>query len=167
MASPQDSAHDLGLVLLRVFLGLILLTNGWAGVRNHEPTAHEFKSVVTASSGDAPALIGWIGEDILAAQPSFFAALIRYGGLTAGILLLIGALVRPTGWIGGGVFLFAFFLGRSSQEHWNLMAAACCATCALTSAGRYVGLDTSLDRALPTWLTWYRGGRGSKSSPFA
>jgi len=167
MASRQDSAHDFGLLLLRVFLGLVLLTNGWAAVREHEPKPREFSQVVKTAAVEAPALIRWVGQDLIAEQPAFFAWVVRWGGLISGILLVLGALVRPVGWLAGSAFLLAFFLGRPSQEQWNLMAAACCVACALTSAGLTMGMDRMLDKLLPTWLTWGKQSFGSRNSPFA
>jgi len=157
----------MGLLLLRVVLGLLLLTNGWAGVRNHGPNPRELSQVVNTASVEAPALVRWIGQDLVAEQPEAFSWIIRWGGLVSGILLLLGALVRPVGWIAGSAFLLAFFLGRPSQEQWHLMAAAACIACALTSAGRTMGMDPMLERVLPTWLTWGKPNFGSRNSPFA
>lgn len=167
MASNQDAAHNMGLLLLRVFLGLVLLTNGWAGVRNHEPQPRELSQVVKTAAIEAPSLIRWIGEDLIAEQAEVFAVIIRWGSVVAGVLLLLGALVRPVGWIAGCAFMLAFFLGKPSQEQLHLIAAATSVACALTSAGRFMGLDTLLDQLLPTWLTWGKPNFGSRNSPFA
>lgn len=167
MSSRQERSGDLGLLLIRAFLGLILIINSWAAVERHEPTAREFRSVVEAGAKDAPGPMRWIGESILAAQPEVFATIVRYGGLLAGVLLLFGGLVRPVGWLAGSAFLLAYFLGRPAQEHWYLMAAVSCIACAISSAGHIYGLDRSLDRALPRWLTWSDAQGGSKKSPFA
>lgn len=167
MASNQDAAHNMGLLLLRVFIGLVLLTNGWAGVRNHEPKPSELSQIVKTAAVEAPSLVRWIGQDLVAEQAEVFAVFIRWGSLIAGVLFLLGALVRPVGWIAGGVFMLAFFLGRPSQEQLHLIAAATCVACALTSAGCFMGMDTMLDKLLPTWLTWGKQSFGSRNSPFA
>ena len=167
MASNRDASRDAGIVLLRVFLGLIVLINGWANVQRNEPTAREMQEVVSEAAPDAPFPFSTLGESLIAKQPAPFTWLASWGRTLVGLGLLIGALVRPLGWLGGLGFLTAFFLGPQSAEHWNLMAAVCCVSCALIASGRTYGLDSFLDSALPGWITWRPGGQGgSKSSPF-
>ncbi len=63
----------MGIILIRVFLGLVLLTNGWSNVREHSPSPRDLAKIVNEAAVEAPLLLGWLGEDLIAAQPAFFA----------------------------------------------------------------------------------------------
>lgn len=143
---------NIGLVIIRVTLGLLLLLHGWAYI-----TAESGVPNLIAGSDFSSPVFTWWGENLVAKHPHGASTLIVWIEFLAGVALTLGALVRPVGTLIAVIMLsFALSGGRELQLELVILAGSCALGCAIAGAGRLFGLDSMLDLQLPRWLSWAR-----------
>ena len=162
MAKRTRPPVPLGMVLIRVVTGAILLAHGWDWLKSGELDGRLVLDAVTGQTAGATGWVAWWGENVLLSNPDAFAFFWRWGALLIGIAFALGALTRPAGLIGVVFLMHGFAYG---PEHltlvWILLTVACFG-CAVSGAGRRIGLDAMFDQHFPSWVTWSR----SQSSGF-
>ena len=150
------SGTRLALLVLRVYTGVALFASGLA------------KAQRGFLDGDklSAAIRGWLAEgapydffapflrDVVQPHARTFAWLVTGGELLGGACLAIGLLTRPAA-LASLVMLVAFALAQG-EIFWKPGTAVALAfvslALALTSAGRFVGVDARLQGRLPPWL---------------
>lgn len=157
MARPSAPHPTAGLVLIRLFIGLLLVVQGWGAVNGDEVDGRFVKNAVEDTVADAPALVAWWGETVLLSNPDGVAFLLRWSVLIGGLLLLLGGLTRPVGTLLGLLMLQLFFYSEGDVRLTFALVSLSCLACALSRAGRRFGLDTMFDQHFPSWVTWTRG----------
>lgn len=145
---------SLGLVLVRLVTGAVLAAHGWRSVRALEPSGRVLERTVEDALAGRGALLAWWGETLLLGNPDAIAFLWRWTALFTGILLVLGALTRPAGWIAALFLAHAWVYGPPEDRVTFLLLLVSAVASALSRAGRRFGLDRLLDEQLPTWLTW-------------
>lgn len=152
MASKQSQRPDWGLVLIRVTVGAIFAAQGWSKV--DAGVDAELVLGTRDAFEKAPSLIAWWGQNVVLRFPELFAYLIAWGELLGGAAMMLGALTRPA-CIALAVMLMNFyFVGPQSERQMIVVLTVCCLACALSRAGRRLGMDETLDRRWPNWMTW-------------
>lgn len=154
-AKPGRAAElPLGLVLVRLATGAALCAAGWqklltgAGPWIVERTAERVAV--------APAPFAWWGREVLLRSPETFALLYSWSAFVAGVLLIVGALVRPASALACVLLANVYFAGPVQHRELVALLAVCALACGQARAGRRIGLDAWLDGRLPRWLTWVR-----------
>ncbi len=149
----------LGVALIRVGVGALLLFEARrmldAGVGPHliEDCAHRIAL--------APELLARLGQDVLLRAPRAAAwAWVASTGLV-GACWFVGAFVRPAALLLVAICALRWSFGPPSEQLAVALYALAAVGCALADAGRRLGLDATLARSLPAWLTW-TGGKSSK-----
>ena len=105
-------------------------------------------AVEMGAKGDADA--------VLVHAPASEKPYVDRGELVGGIALFLGAFTRPVG-VAVGLMLMCFSLaGSSDHTQYALLLALCAFACALSRAGRRLGLDAILDGHFPAWISWTR-----------
>jgi uncharacterized membrane protein YphA (DoxX/SURF4 family) len=143
-----------GLVLVRLATGAIVAVAGWKKILGN--VGADLVLETKARVADGPAWFESFMSAVVYPFPEAFAQLIQWGELVGGIALFLGALTRPTGTAVAlmlGCFAFA---GPVEQIEFQLLLALCALACAISRAGRRVGLDALLDGHFPGWITWTR-----------
>ena len=97
MAGSQTSRPTLGLVLIRVAIGVVLLMHGWSAVHGGGVDGDAVRDVVHGTLSGAPEPIAWWGQNVLLSNPEGVAFLWRWAALVCGLGLALGALTRPAG----------------------------------------------------------------------
>jgi uncharacterized membrane protein YphA (DoxX/SURF4 family) len=151
-----------GLFLVRVTVGLLLVTQGWTAVQETYPAAAELRSCIDERLEEHTGLLAWWGETVLLANPNGAAFLWRWSLLVLGLLLCLGALTRPAGLFAAFLMLNAWAFGPNELSESLLLAVACCLSASIAGSGRHFGLDSIFDQHFPSWMTWVRTAR----SPF-
>jgi uncharacterized membrane protein YphA (DoxX/SURF4 family) len=142
------------MVLVRLATGTALCAAGWqklltgAGPYIVERTAERI--------AEAPTAFAWWGREVLLRSPETFALVFSWGAFAAGVLLILGALVRPASALAVVLLANVYFAGPVQQRELVALLAVCALACAQARAGRRIGLDEWLDPRLPRWLTWAR-----------
>ncbi len=157
MAKQVRPKLPLGMVLIRVVTGAILLAHGWGWLKTGEFDGATVLGVVEAGRDPAAwGIANWWTEHVVLANADASAFLWRWAAFLIGVAMTIGALARPAALIGVFFLLHAFFYGPSELELvWILLIVSCFA-CAISGAGRRIGLDAMFDEHFPTWVTWSR-----------
>jgi uncharacterized membrane protein YphA (DoxX/SURF4 family) len=155
MSANNASGPSLGLVLVRIVAGAVLMSAGWGKV-----SAGVDPNLVLGTReafAEAQPLIRAWGENVVLPRPELFANLIAWGELLGGLALFLGAFTRPVGF--AVLFMMAnfWFVGPETARNMVLLLGACALGCAMSCAGRKIGMDVFLDERLPAWLTWTRG----------
>ena len=151
-----------GLFLVRITVGLLLVTQGWSAVQEVEPVGSELRASVEARLADHPGVLAWWGETVLLQSPDGAAFVWRWGLLVFGLLLCLGALTRPAGLFAAFLMANAWAFGPTELSEPFLLAVACCLSASIAGSGRHFGLDSIFDQHFPSWMTWVRTVR----SPF-
>lgn len=146
----------LGLVLIRVFIGGVLLVHGWRWVKTGGLDGRVVLRSVRAALSDVPPWLHWWGEHAVLMNPDAIAFFWRWGALLGGVAFLLGALVRPVGLFVGLFLAHAIAFGAPQQSMLFLVLLVSCLGCALAGAGRRAGLDSVFDQHFPGWVTWSR-----------
>jgi uncharacterized membrane protein YphA (DoxX/SURF4 family) len=160
MARTRSSKPPLGLVLVRLCIGAIFAHHGWTLLRSGGVDAQVVRKGVREAALSLNGLFAWWGETVLLYNPDAIAFLWRWGALVCGLCLLLGALTRPVGWIATFFLLNAYAFAPAGRELLFLLLLVCALACALSRAGRRMGLDPMFDQHLPSWLTWTRSQGG-------
>ncbi|MEN8182268.1 MAG: DoxX family protein [Myxococcota bacterium] len=136
--------------LLRILLGLLLVTSGSTWLFRSDPTGHLATALAAAADRGATFdLYDIFLEAVVRPQVGLFARLVGLGELASGLSLLFGAATR----LGAGVISFQFLNygmlnGISSMVPHGILIALVVAPIVLGSA-RAHGLDRWLHRRFP------------------
>jgi len=149
-----------GIVLVRVALGLLLLSYGWGAVHAGRPDPAELEDMVRGGLDELVGLVASWGEFALLENPDAIAFLWSWGALSVGLLFLLGALVRLSGCLAALALTHAWVFGPAEYSSMMLFLAVCALACASSRAGNRLGLDPWLEQLLPSWLSL----RGPKRS---
>ncbi|HTF89012.1 MAG TPA: DoxX family protein [Planctomycetota bacterium] len=154
MNEPESEGPSWGLVLVRLATGAILAVAGW-----HKILGGVGADLVLSTKERVAQGPGWFEAFMNAVVypfPEAFAQIIQWGELVGGIALFLGALTRPVG-IFAALMLACFaFAGPIGELQFQLLLALCALACAISRAGRRVGLDVLLDGHFPPGITWVR-----------
>jgi uncharacterized membrane protein YphA (DoxX/SURF4 family) len=150
-SASSGAAPSWGLVLVRIYVGWILVSAGWMKLRNG--VGEELVSSTRDRIQSAPHWYRWFGEDVVLAHPQSIAVLIIWGELIGGALLFLGALVRPVSV--GVMFLMLnlYVAGPAMMESLTSLIGVCALAFFVSRAGRRLGVDGLLVGRLPRWLT--------------
>lgn len=154
MANPESRPVSLGLVLVRVTLGLLLFLHAWDQITG----PNGVRDLISGADLSSP-FFAWWGEKLLKESPGFFSNLLVWIELLGGISLFLGALVRPFGLLVALAFGCCAVSDQDLLRATEILVAACALGCSLSGAGRALGLDAIFDQHFPRWVTW--GGRRS------
>lgn len=152
------------MVLIRVVLGAVLLVHGWRWITDGGFDGRTVLASVDAALGKLPALAAWWGEEVILRNPDAFAFLWRWAALLAGLCLLLGGLTRPAAGVACVFLAHGIVYGPEARELLYLVLGVAGFSCAISGAGRRLGLDAAFDQHFPSWLTW---SRRSSSSLFS
>ncbi|MBL8858932.1 MAG: DoxX family protein [Planctomycetes bacterium] len=143
-----------GLVFIRVVIGFLLLIAGWGNLPKGEPASlFERGNQAFAAS---PEIVHRLSDNIVLKNPWFLERTVVIAEIVCGMLLFLGLLTRPAGFIAGALFTYGFFVVPESQRTLCIILAVCCFACGISRAGRRSGADVFLEDRLPSWLTWTR-----------
>lgn len=158
----SDSQPNWGMVFLRILIGFVLIFEAWSRIQSGAIENLVLDS--RAAYAAAPDSVRSLGERVILPHPWFFSALALYGALLGGVLLFLGALTRPAGFLLALLFLHAAVLSEGHTRLFALVMAGVCFALGLSRAGLRSGADVFLDERLPGWLTWARSGGGGGSA---
>jgi len=159
MGSSSDNHPTAGLALIRMAVGGILLRTGWLALSDGGVTGPQIRATVEGALSDLPSLARWWGASVVLENPDAIAFLWRWLTLATGLGLLFGALTRPLGLIATLLMANAYLFGSPDLQLLHFLMALCCLACAISRAGRTLGLDAALEPAFPSWLTWVRSNK--------
>jgi uncharacterized membrane protein YphA (DoxX/SURF4 family) len=154
----SNTQPNWGLVFLRIVIGLMLILEAASRIQSGD-----LESLVLGSReayAAAPDTVRKLGESVILPHPWFFSMLAVYGALIGGLLLFLGALTRPAGYLLALLFVNAALVSEGHMRLFALVMAAVCFAIGLSRAGLRSGADVFLDERLPIWMTWTRGGGG-------
>lgn len=146
-----------GLILVRIACGLILFLQGWEQLR--DGIQADLILAAQPRFETAPAAYRWLAEHLFLEAPAVFAHILVVGALVCGTGLVLGALTRPAGCLAALGLANAYLAGPPEAQPFVLLLSICCLACALSRAGRYAGIDGSLESTLPGWMTWVKRDR--------
>jgi len=149
---------------VRLATGAILVQNGWRWVTAGGVDGRLVGRCVERALPSLPGPLAAWGRTVLLENPAAIAFLWRWAALACGLALVFGALTRPAGWIATLFLLHGYVYGPPDLALTFLLLLVCALACALSRAGRRLGLDPMFDQHFPTWLTWVKGAR--RQSPF-
>ena len=161
-SATGSARSNWSLVLVRLTVALLLLTQGWAAIQAGTPDGGALQGSISERLGDRSGLLEWWGETVLLANPEGVAFLWRWGLFLLGLFLTLGALTRPAGLFAAFLMINAWAYGPAYLSETFLLAVACCLSASISGSGRHFGLDSIFDQHFPSWLTWVRTAR----SPF-
>ncbi len=156
MASKAHLPPTLGLVLVRIVTGWVFVAHGWSWLQGEGAGEEALRRWVDNASETLHPAFAWWGENVLLYNPSGSLVLWEWSALVLGVLLTLGALTRPVGWIAVFFLLNAFAFGPESHELVFLLLLVSSLACALSRAGRRFGFDKLFDGYFPGWVTWTR-----------
>ncbi len=159
MARKESRSPAAGLVLVRLTTGLVLLVHGWRWLATGDLDGGLVRDTVDSALVEGRGMIEWWGREVLLSNPDAIAFLARWVAFVTGACLTLGALTRPMATIAAFFLLNAWGFGSEGHGVLFLVLAACCVACAMSRAGRRLGLDTVFDQHFPAWLTWTRRKR--------
>jgi len=151
-----SSAPSIGLVLVRLVTGAILVFHGWRWLQGPGIDPEQVRLAVQRSLDGLPGLLAGWGEHVLLSNPDAIAFLWTWAAFLCGCLLFLGALTRPAGWVAVLFLLHGYAYGPEPDRLLFLVLLVSCLACALSRAGRRIGLDVAFDEHFPGWLTWTR-----------
>ncbi len=154
MDEYESEGPSWGLVLVRLAVGAILALAGW-----HKVLGGAGADLVLSTKqrvAEGPAWFEGFMNTLVYPFPEATAQLIQWGELVGGIALFLGALTRPVGVFAALMLICFAFAGPIDQIQFQLLLALCALACALSRAGRRVGLDAMLDGHFPGWISWTR-----------
>ena len=150
MVLITNGSPSLGIVLIRVTLGILLVLNAWS----HITAEGGIPNLVAGSDLSSPVFTWW-GKNLVQQHPAGTSTLIVTIELIGGVCFVLGALVRPLGILLAFTTLcFAATAGRPFEEELAILAGVCALGCSLSGAGRLFGLDSMFDQNFPRWITW-------------
>jgi putative oxidoreductase len=116
---------DLGLLLLRLMIGIVFLTSGWSHVRN---PAERSKSI-----GMSKGFTFFLGLAELAGSLGIIFGVVQQLAAIGVILIMLGAIQKK-------IFVWhtGFWGEKSSGWHYDLTFAIMCLVVLVTDGGRYV-----------------------------
>ena len=155
MASVSSLPNG-GLVLVRITLGCLATSTGWAWAAGGELDGGQVRAMVRQHLDELAGPIAFWGDKVLLYNPDGLAFLLSWSVLIAGLCLLLGALTRPAGWLVTFLAMHLYLYGAESSGPLAILLMAAGAGCAISRAGRRFGLDIGLDGTLPSWVTWVR-----------
>ncbi len=154
MNDSESEPPSWGLVLVRLAVGAILALAGW-----HKILGGVGADLVLSTRQRVAAGPEWFEKfmgTVVYPFPEAAAQVIQWGELLGGIALFLGALTRPAG-VAVGLMMVCFaFAGPVEQMQYALLVALCSLACALSGAGRRLGMDAILDGHFPAWISWTR-----------
>jgi uncharacterized membrane protein YphA (DoxX/SURF4 family) len=154
MSEYESENPSWGLVLVRLAAGSILAVAGWQKILGGVGADLVLSTKQRVAEG--PAWFEAFMNAVVYPFPEAFAQIIQWGELVGGVALFLGALTRPVG-VACALMLTCFaFAGPLDQIEFQLLLALCALACALSRAGRRIGLDVLLDGHFPSWVTWSR-----------
>lgn len=154
MDENESEGPSWGLVLVRLAIGAILAVAGWNKILGGVGADLVLSTQTRVAEG--PIWFETFMKTVVYPFPEAFAQLIQWGELVGGIALFLGALTRPVGSTAGLMLVCFAFAGPIEQVQFTLLMALCCFACALSRAGRRMGLDAMLDGHFPVWISWTR-----------
>jgi thiosulfate dehydrogenase [quinone] large subunit len=154
---PQTVSRGL-LVVLRVYLGVVLLVAGWSkltGDTSFTPRMIGFVENVGLESG-YPFFQGFL-RGVVLPNAGFFAGLVAWGELFGGLALVTGTATRLTSavvilMLGGYLLTKGATLWQTSSNDAPMMFIAL--VLMLGGAGRMLGVDRYLAEKWPKVLLW-------------
>jgi uncharacterized membrane protein YphA (DoxX/SURF4 family) len=149
------------MVLLRILIGFVLIAEAWSRIQGGE--IENLVLDTREAYAAAPDSVRNLGERVILQHPWFFSALALYGALLGGVLLFLGALTRPAGFLLTLLFLNAAVVSQGHTRLFALVMAGVCFALGLSRAGLRSGADVFLDSRLPGWLTWTRNSGGGSA----
>jgi uncharacterized membrane protein YphA (DoxX/SURF4 family) len=161
--AKDDGGPSTGLVMIRCVSGMILFLTGWHWIQGGGVDAAILRTSVQAAVPDLHEALARWGQEVLLWKPALWAELWQWGALVCGGLLLIGALVRPIGFLCAFALANAMLFGPHEARVLFVLLCVCSLACAMSRAGRRLGLDAIFDQHFPSWMTWSRGA-GSAST---
>jgi uncharacterized membrane protein YphA (DoxX/SURF4 family) len=154
MNDYESEPPSWGLVLVRLAVGAILAVAGWQKILGG--VGAELVLSTKARVAEAPVWFERSMNAVVYPYPEAFAQLLQWGELLGGVALFLGALTRPAGVLVGLMLISFSLAGPQDQAQFALLLALCAFACALSRAGRRVGLDAILDGHFPAWISWTR-----------
>ncbi|MFN8559203.1 MAG: TQO small subunit DoxD [Dehalococcoidia bacterium] len=164
-ARPRDRLLALGLIVLRVGLGIVLLTNTYSKLGPQTDRIPPFQGFLITLDGARNILAYDVQghpielyrrfiEDVVLAHWGLFGTVLVLSEGVVGLCLLLGAFTPLAALTGAGMFLHLAFANIHRQDKWLFeywIEALPMVTLALTRAGRYWGVDAALARRFPRW----------------
>jgi len=167
-AARRERLLGWGLLLLRVFFGLVLLSNGLSkafGLAHLHPLPgflidfEGAKGIIKANVQHHPIEpYKRLVLDVMVPHWGLFGSLVTLGELTVGLGLILGAFT-PLLALGGFAMIFHIYFstwgggdGYFVWDYWVEFIPYL--VLALTSAGRFHGIDRSLARRFPALRRW-------------
>ncbi|MGI8550166.1 MAG: DoxX family membrane protein [Dehalococcoidia bacterium] len=158
----------LGLAVLRIIFGLILLTNGLSkafGLMHLHPLPgflidyNGAKGIIQSNVQHHPIEpYKRLVLDVMVPHWSLFGPLVTLGELSVGLALVLG-LLTPLAALAGFAMIFQIYFSRWGigdgeflWDYWNEFIPYL--VLALTSAGRFYGLDRALAERIPALRRW-------------
>ncbi len=152
MVQFSHGSLNLGIVLIRVVLGLMLVAHAWGYIAGEAGVPN-----LIAGSDLSSGFFTWWGDNLLMKYPGTMSALIVWLEFLSGIAFVSGGLVRPLGTLLAFLMLcFALSSARPLERELVILVGTCALGCATSGAGRLFGLDAIFDQHFPRWLTWAR-----------
>ena len=150
-----------GLVFIRIVIGFLLLVAGWGNLPAGDPASIFARG--SQAFAASPDIVHRLSENIVLQNPWFLERTVVVAEIVCGMLLFLGLLTRPAGFIAGALFTYGFFIVPESQRTLCIILAVCCYACGISRAGRRSGADVFLEDRLPTWMTWTRNPEPTES----
>ena len=154
MNDYESEGPSWGLVLVRLAVGAILAVAGWQKILGGIGADMVLATKQRVAQG--PVWFESFMNTVVYPFPEAFAQLIQWGELVGGVAIFLGAFTRPTGVVVGLMMMCFSLAGPADQTQYALMLALCAFACALSRAGRRMGLDAILDGHFPAWISWTR-----------
>lgn len=145
--------------MLRMATGLVLLTRGWAWLKDGGLDGRLVDGVVRGALPRLGDALSWWGRHVVLANPDASAFLWRWAAFLCGIAFLFGALTRPAGLLASVFLAHAIVFGAADDRLLFLLLAVVALCLASAGAGRRMGLDSVFDQHFPSWVTWRRRER--------
>lgn len=154
MSDYESESPSWGLVLVRLAVGATITVAGWQKILGG--VGGELVLSTKSRVEEAPTWFASFMNAVVYPYPEAFAQIIQWGELLGGVALFLGALTRPAGVMVGLMMLAFSFAGPAEQTPFALLVALCAFACALSRAGRRLGLDSIFDGHFPGWISWTR-----------
>ena len=145
------------IVILRVHLGVILLSTDAGKLTGDTPFSVEMLSFLQHATRNASAPYRWLTETLVIPHATTFSVLVMAGELVAGLSLLFGVATRVGAAI--AMLLFLNYMLAKGRMFWSpdsedaAVFVSALVVC-LGAAGRSVGVDAILHRRWPRVPAW-------------
>lgn len=154
MSDYESEGPSWGLVMVRLAVGATLAIAGWQKILGG--VGAELVSSTKSRVAEAPQWFESFMNAVVYPYPEAFAQMIQWGELLGGVALFLGALTRPAGVMIGLMMIAFSYAGPAEQTPFALLVGLCSFACALSRAGRRMGLDAIFDGHFPGWISWTR-----------